>query len=403
MAKTSVEDVLRGLPEVEATILYLKCEELDYKAIAERRNRSVPWVTWQMASVYHKLLLDKKDEKTGQSLHKSVRMKILGEKVCPVLQKLIDGKSSNLKNFPLGESAVIEEFPIEWLEIIEGAKEIEPVIEGTIVEPPPPPPPEEFLPPILYNAWLLVIQDDKPNEPPPPPPPIVIPPRLPGQTRRPPIIPIILGTLAVCVCLPALIYGAYRLGRGASPTPPPILASDTEEVLVTETPTVTLTAAPADTLTPTLTSTPTATLTPIPTDTISPIGLGVGKELSDDRVTLRLTKVAYDEKYDRLGSRVAPISFYFDYTNHSGETTVVQFDKTNFVTQDNTGRTAECWFYHISGAVDKWNSTLNDGDTLQITARCGLDPLPPDVTTYTLTIHPFTSLPESTWVVNVSR
>ncbi len=290
MAKTSVEDVLRGLPEVEATILYLKCEELDYKAIAERRNRSVPWVTWQMASVYHKLLLDKKDEKTGQSLHKSVRMKILGEKVCPVLQKLIDGKSSNLKNFPLGESAVIE-------------------------EPPPPPPPEEFLPPILYNAWLLVIQDDKPNEPPPPPPPIVIPPRLPGQTRRPPIIPIILGTLAVCVCLPALIYGAYRLGRGASPTPPPILASDTEEVLVTETPTVTLTAAPADTLTPTLTSTPTATLTPIPTDTISPIGLGVGKELSDDRVTLRLTKVAYDEKYDRLGSRVAPISFYFDYTN----------------------------------------------------------------------------------------
>ena len=54
-------------------------------------------------------------------------------------------------------------------------------------------------------------------------------------------------------------------------------------------------------------------------------------------------------------------------------------------------------------AFDAWNSNLTDNATVLITARCGLGRLPEDVTTHELTIHPFTSLPESTWVVDVPR
>jgi hypothetical protein len=180
--------------------------------------------------------------------------------------------------------------------------------------------------------------------------------------------------------------------------PPTVILTDTQVVLPTET------LAPTLTFTPTLTAAPTATITPIPTNTKPPIGLGVGDELRDDRVTLRLTEVRYNEGYDRVGQRVAPISYFFEYTNHSGETLVVQFDTSNFVIEDNKGRTAECWFFLSPfTAFEEWLSNLNDNDTVLITARCGLGQLPEDVTSYELTIDPFTSLPESTWVVEVSR
>jgi hypothetical protein len=413
MPNPSVEDVLKGLSEVEASVLYLKCAGLGYESIAKRRSRSVPWVTWEMASVYHKLLLDKKDEESGKPLHKSVRKKILDTAVCPLLKKLVGGKSSNLKNFPLGDPAVIEEFPVEWLEFIEEGKEKAEVIEGVVEEPKkppeelPPPPPEEFYPPVLYNAWLLVVEDDGPGVEPPKEEPIIIPSQLPGQQRRGDWRRIlILASVIGCIGCLVVGVGAYRLGRGS-------FAAATETVVPTIQPTSTIepsatiqitdteTPLPTDTLTPTLTFTPTATLTPIPTDTKSPIGLGLNDELRDDRVTLKLIDVAYNVPYDRLGQRIAPVGFAFDFMNHSGGTIIAQFDKSNFVVEDNTGRTAECWFYNVSGAVDKWNSTLNDGDTLRIATRCGDGRVPEGVTMYTLTVHPFTSLPESTWVSEV--
>ena len=158
---------------------------------------------------------------------------------------------------------------------------------------------------------------------------------------------------------------------------------------------------PSETLSPTATLTLTATLTPLPIDTKSPIGLVKGDELSDNRVTLKLTDIQYNQKYDRIGAKVAPISFFFDFTNHSGETIVLQFDSSDFQTVDNTGYEADCWFYHISGAIEKVNEPLNNGDTREIVARCGLGNINLNVTTVTLTIHPFTSLPESTWIAQI--
>lgn len=165
------------------------------------------------------------------------------------------------------------------------------------------------------------------------------------------------------------------------------------------------TMSPTDTIAPTMTLTLTAPpTTPPPTETKSPLGLGIGDELRDDRVTLKLIDVRYNEGYDRVGGSVAPVSYVFEYTNHSGQTLVVQFNKSNFIIEDNTGRTAECWFFLSPfTAFDAWTSNLTDNATVLITARCGLNRLPEDVTTYELTIHPFTSLPESTWIVDVPR
>ena len=221
---------------------------------------------------------------------------------------------------------------------------------------------------------------------------------------------VILGLL----CIAGLIFGGSLLGNFLNRTQAPP-ASETSVPLVEDTsavqpsPTVQLTDTaillPTETIAPTSTFTPTSTLTltVLPTNTKPPIGLVKGDELSDNRVTLKLTDIQYNQKYDRIGAKVAPISFFFDFTNHSGETIVLQFDSGDFQAVDNTGYEADCWFYHISGAGENVNEPLNNGDTREIVARCGLGNLNPNVTTVTLTVHPFTSLPESTWVATIPR
>ena len=225
-----------------------------------------------------------------------------------------------------------------------------------------------------------------------------------------PLIAIPLFILCL-LCIAAVVFVRPIVGNIFSPGTTMPQAAQTSVPLIQETstpgisPTVqrteTSVSLPTDTLTLTLTFTPTATLTPIPTDTKSPLGLVKGDELQDNRVTLKLTDIQYNQKYDRIGAKVAPISFFFDFTNHSGETIVLQFDSSYFQSVDNTGYEADCWFYHISGAGEKVNEPLNNGDTREIVARCGLGNLNPNVTTVTLTIHPFTSLPESTWIAQI--
>ena len=231
---------------------------------------------------------------------------------------------------------------------------------------------------------------------------------VPRRVPRWPLVAILI--LTVCLLSIAGIMFAWRFIQARNtpvptqtlPTSPATTQftstsepSSTVEIIATQT------ALPVNTVTSTLTLTPTSTLTPIPTDTKSPIGLVKGDELSDSRVTLKLTDIQYNQKYDRLGAKVAPISFFFDFTNHSGETIVLQIDSSDFHSVDDTGYEADCWFYHISGAGQQINEPLNNGDTREIVARCGLGNINPNVTTVTLTIHPFTSLPESTWIAQI--
>jgi hypothetical protein len=417
MAKFTLEDTIKTFSHHQALVVYWSCKDLSNENIAARFGYQKSWVVWQMSQVYFKLGLDRKDV-SGRSLHWSERRRILREKVCPIIMRLTNDDPDWLERFPLIPPNVLEGSIVDLRPEIP-VPPSEPIIPLSEPPPEPPPlppdgqnppsePPPDFYPIELYNAWLAVLEDDERGDEPPLPvlPPIYAHP--PGE--RGPIwgrlIPLGLAVLLGCLAVGAL---AYWLGRNGAFVPatetsmPTIQLTSTIEPSATIQLTITETSFPTDTLAPTLTFTPPATLTPIPTNTVPPIGLTEGAVLQDDRVTLELTDVVFNIGYDRLGNRRAPVAFIFDFTNRSGETIVVQFDSSNFVIEDNTGRTAECWFYDISGAVDSWTSNLDDQETLKIETRCGDGNVPPDVTMYTLTVHPFTSLPESTWVANVPR
>jgi hypothetical protein len=412
MAKFTLEDTIKTFNYSQAAVIYWYCQGFSNADIASMLGYEISWVIWVMSQVYYKLGLDRADA-GGRKLHWTERRRILREKVCPIIKRLTKDNPDFLESFPLIPPNVLEgnildlrpEIPVPPSEPFIPLPE--PPSEPPSLPPdgqiPPPEPPPDFYPVELYNAWLLVLEDDAhdPNGDPLPPPPILIVPERHGP-RWGRLLGLGLGVLLGCMAV------GYWLGtQRNTPTPTPILASATSEILATETlaetATITLTAPPTETLAPTLTLTPEATLTPIPTDTKSPLGLGVGDELQDERVTLRLTKVEYNQKYDRIGAKVAPISFFFNFTNHSGETIVLQFESTDFQIVDNTGSEADCWFYHISGAGTQVNEPLNNGASREIVARCGLEQLNPAVTTFTLAVHPFSSLPESTWIVPVAR
>lgn len=410
MAKFTLEDTIKTFTYHEALVVYWSCEELSNENIAARFGYQKSWVVWQMSKVYYKLGLDRADV-NGRKLHWTQRREILQKKVCPILRRLINDDPEKLDRFPMIAPNVLEgsildlrpDIPVSPSEPLIPLPE--PLPEPPQLPPddeiPPSEPPPDFYPIELYNAWLAVLEDDK-HESSPPPLIYVHPPEQRGP-RWDRLIALGLAVLLGCGVIGAL---AYWLGtQRNTPPPTPILATATLEILATETlaetATITLTAPPTETLAPTLTSTATLTVTPIPTDTKSPLDLRVGDVLEDNRVSLRLIKVEYGELYDRVGSRRAPISYYFDFKNNSGETIILQFDQYNFENVDSTGQTAYCWFFHISGAGPAVNEPLDNGATRQIIARCGDGQLNPAVSTFTLTIHPFSSLPESNWIVEI--
>jgi hypothetical protein len=413
MATFSLEDTVKTFTYHQALVVYWFCKGLSNENIAARYGYEKSWVVWQMSFVYFKLGLDRKDA-SGRSLHWSERRKIIREKICPIIERLTNDDPDLLERFPLISPNVLEgsildlrpEIPVPPSEHVVPLPE--PLPEPPSLPPgdqiPPQEPPPDFYPPVLYNAWLAVLEDDAKETPPSAaPPPIIV-----GPQRRGIMWGRIL-TLGIAVLLACAVVGvgAYFFGRGtigaATQTPAPFQLTSTSEPSATVQIAETQTALPGETLTPTFTLAPPATNTSLPTNTLSPIGLVIGQEISDPRVTLKLVDARFNEGYDRVGSRVAPISHVFEYTNHSGETLLVQFDKSHFVVEDNTGRTAECWFFRSPYVFEEWNLPLNDNSTEIITTRCGDGRVPQGVTSYTLTIHPFTSLPESTWVVEVPR
>ena len=210
----------------------------------------------------------------------------------------------------------------------------------------------------------------------------------------------------------SLVLTSFLLGCNPAPlvgtaivSETPNASTSTIEPSLTIGPTDTEIGVPTATLTPTstLTPTPPSTITPSPTETVSPIGLKVGDILSDDRVTLKLREIRFNQGYDRIGSRIAPVSFVFDFTNYSGETILLQFGSDDFTMTDNMGTEVNCWFFHISGAIQEVNEPLENGRTREIVARCGLGQLLPEVDIVTLSINNLSSLPDSTWVHQIPR
>jgi hypothetical protein len=127
--------------------------------------------------------------------------------------------------------------------------------------------------------------------------------------------------------------------------------------------------------------------------------------LSDNRVTLKFREIRYEQGRTRVGQRPpAPIVFVFDFTNHSGETILLQLGQDKFRAEDNLGNKLTCEFWNgVTEAVETIQRPLENEQTFEISVFCGEGKVPPDVTTYTLYVTGFSSLPDSTWIAKVVR
>lgn len=271
MATFSLEDTVKTFTYHQALVVYWFCKGLSNENIAARYGYEKSWVVWQMSFVYFKLGLDRKDA-SGTSLHWTERRRIIQEKICPIIEKLTNDDPELLERFPLIPPNVLQG------NILDLRPEIpvppsEPFIP--LPEPPPSPPPlppdeqippkeppSDFYPIQLYNAWLAVLEDDvkDDDDPPPPLPPIIVGPER-GGIMWGRILALGSAVLLGCAAVGVL---AYWLGQQNTPTPTPILASATLEILATET----LLAIPTDTSIPAFTATPTQTSIPeTPTST----------------------------------------------------------------------------------------------------------------------------------------
>jgi hypothetical protein len=171
--------------------------------------------------------------------------------------------------------------------------------------------------------------------------------------------------------------------------------------------TATDTPLPTDTVTPTLTLTPTETTTPTPSATQATEGLKKGDELraTDNRVTLRLREVKYDQGTTSVGNRSwIPIAFIFDFTNHSSEPIPLDLDQTKFKVEDNLGNESKCLFWQVTEARTAIRINVDPGRTVEIGVFCGEGQLPSEVTSYILYVRGlFSSLPDSTWEHKIVR
>jgi hypothetical protein len=417
MISHSLEETLKTLTYYQASVLYWTCEGWSNENIAARYNYTKSWVVYQMSFVYHKLGIDRIDQKTGKKPHWTERRTFLQEKVCPILRRLINDDPERLEIFPIIPPNVYEgdliyippgtpeaEIPPPEITIPRLEPQAEPPQLPEPGEIPPPEPPPDFYPIQLYNAWLAVLEDDsrkgQDNPPPPPPQPIFIQPERRGiMWGR--ILALLSAVILGCGVVGVL---AYWFGTRQNPPPSTPIPGVTQEIPVTETlaQTVqaTFTAPVTETPAPTSEATSTLTITPLPTDTKSPIGLQKGDELRDDRVTLRFTDFAFYEGYDRIARKVAAISYRFEFTNHSGGPIVFRVDGSNFRVTDDLGIEYPCVFedgVYITPELDK---PVENGSTLPILLRCGPNQeLGDDVNEVTLSVSGSRDLIESTWIV----
>ncbi len=238
----------------------------------------------------------------------------------------------------------------------------------------------------------------------------------PARPRFPAWPAVAIPLLILCLlCVAGAVFARPIIFRALNTNPPTPQASQTPQIEATSTatlepsPTFQLTdtqlALLTVTLTFTLTFTPTPTITPIPTDTKSPIGLVKDDPLSDNRVTLKLKEIRYEQGRTRIGQRpIAPVVFIFDFTNNSGDTILVRLDQDEFRAEDNLGNQLTCEFWN--GVVETTATlqySLGNQLTAGISVFCGEGKIPPSVTAYTLYVTNFSSLPDSTWIAEVAR
>lgn len=267
MNRSVIEKILRGLPKDQASVLYWKCQDLNYVEIGEKLHISFQTVTREMAFVYEKLgPIIGIDENT----HPRARMRILKTHVCDALMHLIDGNPEFLERFPLSGPNF--------------AGELGDPGEDVAVRPLSKPDPEpEILAMVIYDGMVLerikrqnsARQDEtidaeevdpdeyerkKEEE------------RLRQERQRqdgvgrrgPDRTALIIGLLlTACVCVGALWFGGDRILAAISPDPTAIstntapgLTSTSASILPSRTPTPEVSPTSENTATPEITPTP---------------------------------------------------------------------------------------------------------------------------------------------------
>jgi hypothetical protein len=229
----SIDDQLRTLTKNEITVLFYKCKGVKYVEIGDRLGYSVDWVTLQMGGVYIKLGFKKE-------MHWTERTKILEKEVCPRLPKKLE----------------------DWNPVIEITEEsTEEIREEPVTNP-------ELMALVVYDEQQIEAVKNASLIHPKPKETIVITKQGTGiQTVRR-IFFAGVGLLFIGVSLIiilAIVYFAYRLGRGATP-PPDVIVITTTALPATDT-SITV---PTDPPTPDATATQAPTNTAVPAEFIPP-------------------------------------------------------------------------------------------------------------------------------------
>jgi len=261
----NIDDRIRSLTRNEIKVLYWKCRGDQYKQIALRYDKGVKWVQGLMTSVYRKLGVPK-------GLYPPDLWEYLKIEVCPIVIQLIgDNEKSAEEN--------LERWPLYGMRVL-GQSGGTTIYEEKEKEDPDEPPDPEIM--------AMVLVEQREEEKTQPPPPIVIPDqkRLPGQTRRFPVLGCVLIGLGVffAVVMAGINYGG-RFLNSLQATP-----SNTQAVLPQKTespdevlPTQTVFLLPSNTPEPTFTLEPTLTFTPEvpPTAVPLPIREDFSRQYSD--------------------------------------------------------------------------------------------------------------------------
>ncbi len=384
MTSPSHEDALKSLTRNEAYVFYWKCYGWNYVQIAQKLDYGEDWVTLQMSRVYKKLDFNKE-------MHSSERKRILKSTYCPLFNDLIEGQYSNIDKW------IPVPIPVEV-----GALANK---EETKEDPTPDP---EMLALVLYDAKPGDDDDSDDDSEKPDPPVIHVPARLPAP--RPTLAErfrrIFIFAIIVLTVICAVGYFAFRMGQVLSPgnNLVPLVITATSQA-PTESPQPTSSPEPSATLSPTDTATvlpPTDTATP--TKTPSPLDLGVGDFFEDNRVTLKLTEYEFNPIIRGASAVRWAIWFVFEFSSHTNDQILLRYISDDFTLVDNTGIEYECQFVNNLSITTSFSGELNFGDTHRVTVACGnSEKLGADTTSVTLTVQPFSSLPTTTWVIEVPR
>jgi hypothetical protein len=376
------EDLKRLTPRQERIVRERCATGKSVMGMVESLGISEGTINSELKTIYGKLRLDN-------------GIKDLDELVCEVLRRL-DEPEPPVPKEPETPPAVPEQVVVSW-------EDLSPRPEAT---------------PVVGGPVIAEIFEDSPPIQEIPVGPLFSP--LPQvEPINPPGRRFLLWVLAaIAVVIASTIFVLNMDGdqrENATPTATEeiaaFVASSTPTLSPTPgpSPTPTVTLEPTATWTPEPTVTPSTTPTPIPT--IDPLGLKIGDEFADGRVTIEMTDYRFGNYFrnDWYG-----LIFMMEFNNHSGEEILLNFEANDFQVTDNLGRLYTCEFVMLSlqkvianlPMLSEVNIPMVNDEVATFELQCSDHVFLDDQVTniaLNLTGGKLSTLPQLTWHIDVPR